>query len=112
MAVPRRSGRGLYASQVPAQHNRVTFVPKLVFQPVVLENQGGCSKSAAAFLHRLAEAVATTEGTSAAVINSRLPEQLALAVARSNGRAVRRRRQITAVDAAFLSAHAALGLGP
>ena len=55
------------------------------YRPIVLESHGGYSRAAASLLHRLADVVASAEGTDALIIRQRLFEQIAIAVARALG---------------------------
>ena len=57
------------------------------------EAQGGMSTEAAALLHRLADVVSSVEGAAALTICNRLFDQLGVAIARGNGRSIRRRRE-------------------
>ena len=62
---------------------------------------GGYSRAAASLVHRLAEVVVSAEGTDSFIVRQRLFEQLAIAVARANARAVQRRRHDTAIVCAW-----------
>ena len=84
----------------------------LQYPPIVLEAQGGHSRAAASFIHRLADAVASAEGADTNWIRTRLFEQLAVAIARANVRAVRRRRDVTGSSASHLAARADLAVSP
>ena len=82
------------------------------YRPIVLESHGGYSRAAASLLHRLADVVASAEGTDASVIRQRMFEQIAIAVARANARAIKRRRHCTTNAASSLSTQAELFVTP
>ena len=82
------------------------------YRPIVLESQGGYSRAAASLLHRLADVVASAEGTDASVIRQRMFEQIAIAVARAKARAIKRRRHCTTNAASSLSTQAELFVTP
>ena len=63
----------------------------IVFEPVVMECQGGLEPRAAALLHRIAEAVATNEGLDAATCKRQLFDNVARIIARRTSAMVRRR---------------------
>ena len=48
------------------------------YQPIVLESHAGYPRAAASLVHRLAEAVASAEGTDSSVVRQRMFEQLAV----------------------------------
>ena len=84
----------------------------VTYHPVIFEAQGGMSTEAAALLHRLAGVVSSVEGAAALTIRSRLFDQLAVAIARGNGRSIRRRREALPADSSLRAVCADLGLEP
>ena len=77
------------------------------------EAQGGHAKAAGAVLHRLAAQVAAAEGTPEASVRERLFQQLAVAIARGNAMAVRRRCEpVPHVSWPLRATHAALQVDP
>ena len=63
----------------------------LAFEPVVFDAQGGVEPRAAAILHKIAEAVAVTEGRDMGSCKHEMLQRLAVIIAWTNSRAVRRR---------------------
>ena len=63
----------------------------IVFEPIVLELQGGIEPRAAAILHRIAECVAAVESTPLAKLKASMFQRIAVIVARSSALAIRRR---------------------
>ena len=81
----------------------------VTYQPIIFEAQGGMSTEAAALVHRLAAVVSAVEGASALTIRNRLFDQLAVIVARCNGRSIRRRREALPADSSLRAVCADLG---
>ena len=69
--------------------------------------QGGSTPATRAFLHRLAGAAAVVEGHSQETVRTGMLQQIAVALARGAGRALRRRRVDPHSERSSLSAAAA-----
>ena len=84
----------------------------ILFQPIVLESQGGIDKEASGVLHRIAEAVAEAESRDAVRVREEMLQRIALIIARSNhSRLARRRgRRAGAASQTVLRAMAATAL--
>ena len=64
----------------------------LEFQPMIMSSQGGMTPAMGGILHGIANAVATMEGALPEVVRKDMFERLAIAITRSNARAIVRRR--------------------
>ena len=65
----------------------------ILFQPIVLDMQGGVTKEARASIHTIAQCVAAAESADAKRIKTEMLERLALTISRSSAEAIKRRRQ-------------------
>ena len=63
----------------------------IIFEPIVLETQGGVEPRAAAILHRIAALAAGAEGLEVERAKADLLQRLAIIIARAGARAIQRR---------------------
>ena len=80
----------------------------LVFKPMVMTAQGTMTPAMGAILHKIAEAVATVEGLEPSGVKQDMMERLAIHIARSNARAITRRRAALAAGASTSAAQRTL----